>query len=430
MKSIIKILIIIFLLGSVFSCIKKEVSDRKEIKIAYWGAYEEIEAIKKIAEKIQKEVDGAKIVLEHIAIGGDPTKFSQKILTEAAGGTAPDIAFCEVNLFVDFYSKGLFIPLSDYIKNDKEFSIQNYFPAIVDRFTVDNKLYIIPRDVAPFGAVYYNKDLFDIEGLDYPDDDWDVNKLLEYAKKLTIRDKQGAVKQYGFYTWSWPNFMYVFGGSFVDNVKNPTKCMLDSPSSLAGLQFYHDLMYKYKVMPTPSALDVGYQELFKTGKLAMYCSGIWETPQLRKGVNFKWDIVMFPKGPTGKRKMGSGGSGYGILKWCKHKDLAWEVLKRLASADAQVDLAKIGLAQPADRKLAASKVWAKSKEQPLNKKMLNKAVQHIIFDPFSSKWNYINRNIIMMKMDLVFLNKAKIKPTMKVITKEINKIFKEEQSKK
>ncbi|MBU1078365.1 MAG: sugar ABC transporter substrate-binding protein [Spirochaetes bacterium] len=425
MKLVAKILLLCLLFGSSLSCIKKEVSDLKEIKIAYWGATEEIEAIKKIAKKIEDEVPGVKLVLEHIAIGGDPTKFSQKILTEAAGGTPPDIAFCEVNLFVDFYSKGLFIPLNDYKEKDKDFSIENYFPAIVDRFTVNNELYIIPRDVAPFAVVYYNKDLFDKEGLAYPDDNWDVNKLLEYAKKLTVRDAQGAVKQYGFYTWSWPNFMYVFGGGYVDDVKNPTKFTLNSPGSIAGLQFYLDMMYKHKVMPTPSALDTGYQELFKTGKLAMYCSGIWETPQLRTGVTFDWDVVMFPKGPNGKRKLASGGSGYGILKWCKHKDLAWEVLKRLASADAQVDLAKIGLAQPADRKLAATDVWAKSKEKPLNKKMLNEAAELIIFDPFTPKWNYINRNIIMMKMDLVFLNKKKLKPTVEDIAKEVNKVLKE-----
>ncbi len=416
--------ILVFLMLSVFfiSCVKKDTSNLKEIKIAYWGATEEMEAIRKIAKKIEEEVPEVKLILEHIAIGGDPTKFSQKILTEAAAGTPPDIAFCEVNLFVDFYSKGLFIPLDEYIDNDEDFSIENYFSSIVDRFTVDNNLYILPRDVAPFAVVYYNKDLFDRQGLKYPTDDWDVNKLLEYSKKLTIKDdKTGNVKQYGFYTWAWPNFMYVFGGGYVDNVKNPKKCTLNSPEALKGLQFYLDLMYKYKVMPTPSSLEGGYQELFKTGRIAMYCSGIWETPQLRKGVSFGWDVVMFPKGPGGKRLFGSGGSGYGILKWCKHKKAAWKVLKILASSDAQIDLAKIGLAQPADKNLAASKVWAKSKEKPLNKKMLNIAAKYIIFDPFSLKWNYINRSIIMMKMDLVFLNKAKLIPTVNKVTKEVNK---------
>lgn len=423
MKALFKVIILSLLLCFTISCVKKDTSNLIEIKIAYWGDTSEIEAIKKITEKIEKEVPEAKLVLEHIAIGGDPTKFSQKILTEAAGGTPPDIAFCEVNLFVDFFSKGLFIPLNEYMDQDKEFSIKDYFPSIVDRFTVDNQLYIIPRDVAPFAVVYYNKDLFDKEGLTYPTDNWDYNKLVELAKKLTFRNEDGSVKQYGFYTWVWPNFIYGFGGGYVDNVKSPTRCILDDPKSIEGLQFYLDLMYKHRVMPTPSSLDVGYQELFKTGKLAMYCSGIWETPQLRKGVTFDWDVVMFPKGPR-DRRFASGGSGYGILKWCKNKDVAWKVLKRLASAEAQVDLAKIGLAQPASRTLAASKVWARSKEKPLNKKMLNDAVKHIKFDPFSPKWNELSKTVITQKLDLVFFNKSKIKPVIKEITKEVNKKLK------
>ena len=358
--------------------------------------------------------------MEHVAIGNDPSIFSQKVLTEAVGGTPPDIAFCEVNLFVDFYNKQLFIPLNDFIQKDQTFNIDNYFPLLVDRFTVNKEIYIIPRDVAPFAVVYYNKSLFDAEGLKYPTDDWTINDLLNLSIKLTKRDAHGQAIQYGFYTWAWPNFVYAFGGALVDNVKNPKRSLFNAPSTIKGLQFYLDMMYKYKVMPTPSTLQTGYQELFKTSKLAMYCSGIWETPQLRQGATFDWDVVMFPKGPKGDRGFNSGGSGYGILKWCKNKELAWKVLKLLTSSDAQKDLAEIGLAQPADKNLAASKAWALSKQKPLNKKMLNKAVDYIRFDPFTPKWNFISKNILSNKLDPVFLGQKPALPTLNEVTKDVN----------
>ncbi|MDD5066522.1 MAG: sugar ABC transporter substrate-binding protein [bacterium] len=420
MRNFLKTLLVCLVICTIFSCAPKQPSSKQQIKIAFWGSFEEVEAIRKIAEKIEKELPGVKLKLEHIAIGNDPSIFSQKILTESAAGTPPDIAFCEVNLFVDFYDKQLFVPLNDFISKDKTFNIKNYFPTIVDRFTVNDIIYIIPRDVAPFAVVYYNKDLFNMEGLAFPTDEWNLNDLLNLSKKLTKKDAKGQITQYGFYTWAWPNFVYAYGGALVDNVKNPKKCLFNAPKTIQGLQFYLDMMYKYKVMPTPSTLQAGYQELFKTGKLAMYCSGVWETPQLRKGASFDWDVVMFPKGPNNTRGFNSGGSGYGILKWCKNKEIAWEILKRLASSDAQEDLAKIGLAQPAEKRLAASKAWALSKDKPLNKKMLNKAVEYVKFDPFTSKWNYINKSIISIKMDPVFLNQAKLLPTLNEVTKDIN----------
>ncbi len=39
--------------------------------------------------------------------------------------------------------------------------------------------------------------------------------------------------------------MYAFGGSLVDNVKNPTRCTLDSKESIAGIQFYSDLIMPF-----------------------------------------------------------------------------------------------------------------------------------------------------------------------------------------
>jgi multiple sugar transport system substrate-binding protein len=424
MRNTLKIIMVFFLVSFVFSCTPREPVSKTVLKVAFWGSFEEVEAIKKIAAKIEKELPGVKLKLEHIAVGSSPDIFSQKILTESAAGTPPDIAFCEVNLFVDFFDKQLFIPLTEFINRDKSFNINNYFPSIVDRFTVNNNIYILPRDIAPFAVVYYNKDLFNVEGLSYPTDSWNINDLLNYAKKLTKKDAKGQVTQYGFYTWAWPNFVYAFGGAVVDNVKDPKQCMLNTPKTIKGLEFYLDMMYKYKVMPTPSTLQAGYQELFKTGKLAMYCSGIWETPQLRKGAGFDWDVVMFPKGPDGTRGFNSGGSGYGILKWCKNKDVAWEVLKRLTSSEAQVDLAQIGLAQPADRKLASSKAWALSKDKPLNKKMLNEATKYVTFDPFSPKWNYISKSILSMKLDPVFLGQDKLRPVLAEVSKDIDRELK------
>ncbi|HDI46014.1 MAG TPA: sugar ABC transporter substrate-binding protein [Candidatus Omnitrophica bacterium] len=416
------ILILIFLV--LWGCSHKPASNpsKQKIRFAFWGSPEEVKIISSIIadwEKIHPNVD---VVLEHTPYGG----YASKILTRIAGGDAPDIMAAEVSLFTNFWGKGVFLDLTSFIKNDKTFSLNDFFPPIVDHFTIDGKVYGIPRDVAPFACIYYNKSLFDQAGIPYPCDDWTWDDLLEIAKKLTVYDKNGRVKRYGFYTWAWQNFVLSNGGSLVDDVKHPTELTLDSLQAKEGLQFYVDLIHKYKVSPTPSALinmGMGVQMMFMTGRLAMLGSGIWETPALRNIQNFDWDVVMFPKSPRGIRRFATGGTAYCILKTSKNPKLAWEVVKALTSVQAMERMASTGLAQPARISVAEGPYWAGNKQKPLNKGMLNTAVKYIVFPPFHPRWREVEELYLKPELDLVFNGQKDLDSALEKIVTEGNKIL-------
>ncbi|MDD5644837.1 MAG: sugar ABC transporter substrate-binding protein [bacterium] len=422
-RIIISAAVIALLIFSFSGCAKVDKTDVIKIEVAFWGAPEEKEIITETIKKWEKEHPNIKVILNHIAAGG----YSSKILTRIAAGSAPDIMFAEVNIFTSFMEKGAFLDLTPFINNDPLISIDDFFPEVVDRFRVDGRLYCLPRDTAPFACVFYNKSIFDAAEIPYPTDDWTLDEMLETAKKLTIR-KGNSITQYGFYSWCWMNFIYSFGGSIVDNVKNPSEFTLNKPGSIEGIQFYSDLMNKYEVMPSSTALaNIGMAlwELFSSGKLAMYSSGIWETPQFRKISNFDWDVVMFPKGPSGIRAFGTGGSGYCIYKETKHPEEAWMVLKALSGAEGQIKLAEEGLAQPAMREFAEGPAWALSQKKPKNKKMLNGAVKYVIYEPFTPKWREIQDNVIMPNLDLVFNGKKKMAEIAPEIDKKANILLKE-----
>lgn len=372
-----------------------------EIKVAFWGAPDEVNIIADIINKWKVGHPDIAVRLEHTPYRG----YVDKLLTRIAGRAAPDVICTEVDLFVTFQSKGVLLDLTPYVKGDPDINLSDFYPAIIDRFTVGGKIYSIPRDTAPFACVYYNKKMFDDAGLPYPTDDWDVNDLLEKAKRLTRVNPDGTVVQYGFYAWAWQNFVYAFGGSLVDNVKNSTRCTLDSKESIEGLQFYADLINKHKVHPSSTAMSnlaMGVQGMFMTGRLAMFSSGIWETPGLRKINDFDWDVAMFPKGPIGIRGFGTGGSGYCILKDTQHPREAFEVVKALTSRDAEMHLAETGLAQPAMVAIAQSEHWAGDNKPPRNKKMLDEAMKYVIYDPFSPLWREAEELYINSDLDLVF----------------------------
>lgn len=396
-------------------------SGKTEVKVAFWGSPEEIDIITNSISDWQTEHPDIKIIFEHTPYTG----YDSKILTRIAGGAAPDIIASEVDYFVTFATKNVLEDLTPYAERDSVFNQKEFFPTILDRFMVNGKLLAVPRDVAPFACVFYNKDLFDKAGLEYPTDDWTWDDLLRISRALTKKDANGRINQYGFYGWAWQNFLYGNGGALVDDVKNPTKTMVDDPKSIQGLQFYADLINLYEVMPTPVALanlGMGIDLMFASGRLGMFLSGIWETPSLRN-YDFNWDVAMFPKNAQGIRAFGSGGSGYAILKSSKNKEAAWEVIKALTSAKGQKTLAERGLAQPSREAVSRSAAWAGDPKPPANKKMLNSAVDYVVFSPFHPRWREVQEKYLMPQLDLVFNGKKTAEEVVKDVAPKINAIL-------
>lgn len=392
-----------------------------EIKVTFWGSPEEVQIITHSIEGWQKTHPEIKVVFEHTPYSG----YDSKILTRIAGGAAPDIITTEVDYFVTFASKGVLEDLTPSVQQDPDFRLSDFFPQIVDRFTVNGKLYAIPRDVAPFACVFYNKDLFDQAGLAYPTEDWVWEDLLRLARALTKTDANGRIVQYGFYGWAWKNFIYGNGGALVDDVARPTQTRIADPLTIEGLQFYADLANLYHVMPTPTALanlGMGVDLMFASGRLAMFLSGIWETPLLRN-YNFRWDVAMFPKNRAGVRAFGTGGSGYAILRSSRHKKEAWEIIKALTGSEGQARLAERGLAQPARIAVAESEHWATHPAPPANKGMLNQAVQHVIFDPFHPRWREIQDKLLFPKFEVVFAGKQSAEEAARELEPKVNDLL-------
>ena len=413
------ILLTIFFLTGCGAPVETGNKGAAEVKVSFWGTPEEIGIITEALAPWQAEHPEIKIVFEHTPYTG----YISKILTRIAGGAAPDIIATEVDYFVTFATKGVLEDLTPYeVADPKGFDKSDFFPQIIDRFTYQGKLLAIPRDIAPYACVFYNKKVFDEAKLPYPTDDWTWSDMLRDARELTKKDSAGRIIQYGFYTWAWEDFVYGNGGGLVDNVKNPKKTRLGDDRSLMGLQFYADLINLYEASPTPTVFSnfgMGEDRMFANGRIAMFLSGIWETPRFRN-YNFEWDVVMFPKNDKGVRAFGTGGTGYALLKSSKHKKAAWEVIKALTGPEGQRQFAKRGLAQPARISVAKSDAFAGDTAAPANKKMLNEAVQYAVFSPFHPRWRESEEKYIRPELDLVFNGKKTAAEAAKKLVSEVN----------
>jgi ABC-type glycerol-3-phosphate transport system substrate-binding protein len=383
------------------ACGKK--SGGATIKISSWGDLQENQILVDLIAEFEKNNPKVKVELQRVPF----QEYVTKLLTQITAGTAPDVIFVETNNFVDLYLRDAFEPLNPYIQGDS-FSLTDYYPQVLDRFSANNNLYAIPRDTAPICVVYYNKKAFDEAKIPYPSDDWDWNQFLAAGMKLVKKDATGKVTRWGFIEdWvMWEPWLYSAGGRWADDVKKPTKWLLaQDPGFVSAIQFRADLMHKYKVMPSPSSLTamggMGTSDMFMNGTVAMFLSGIWKTPRFREITDFKWDIAMFPKGPTGVRAFGTGGSGYGILKSSKYKKESWDLIKYISGPEGAKRLAATGLAQPAIMSIAAGGGFIDGKD-PLNKRMLLDAVRYVKYQPMAKNTSEVFYGIVGPELDKVW----------------------------
>jgi multiple sugar transport system substrate-binding protein len=281
-----------------------------------------------------------------IPSGGD---YYTVLQTQVAAGSPPDMMQMGEAYMPPWAEKGAFIPLDDYLKGDPEGKPDDFYPAVLQVFQWKDKTYALPKDMVTW-ALYYNKTLFDQAGLDYPGD-WTEEDYLEAAQKLTIKDDNGRIVQYGdLISTSWGNYfpmIWQHGGRYLDD--EHTKCFLNEPAAYEALQWWADLINVYETGPTPvQAQQAGLG--FETGKVAMLIQGTYMVPGFQQVTGFEWDIAQKPKGPDGRWSIIYSGA-FGISPKCKWSDQAWEFVKFMTYEGSEM-LAALGYSMPSRKSVA------------------------------------------------------------------------------
>src|SRR5207237_10773923 len=125
------------------------------------------------------------------------------------------------------------------------------WPAVHPDCVLDGRVYGHPTNAAANG-IWFHKDLIARAGVRIPNGPWTWDELVPIAKKLTIRDADGRVTQYGLLIDWLPNyiqFIMQWGGRMY--TADGTRCVIDSPECVAAMQFMVDLIYKHHVSPSP-----------------------------------------------------------------------------------------------------------------------------------------------------------------------------------
>ncbi len=300
----------------------------------------------------------------------DPESFEQRMLADMQAGTAPDVFQSCCTHFPTWAQMGYSLDLRPYVEADLDQATINDWDAAQYRsfFTPDGRQFGLPKYHGAL-ALYYNKDLFDEYGVDYPDSSWDHEDYLTAMKRLT-QDRSGdrrsnlpadselnqassrslATRLWGsMLDVSWDRIQVhvnAWGGHFVDP-GDPTRCRMSEPEAVAALEWLRARMWDDEVMATP--LDVRNMETrqaFITGQVAMVEDGSWALKDILAGADFRIGVAPFPAGPARRVTLATT-DGFGIYAGTKHPDAAWELVKFLISKEYGRAMARANFLQPA-----------------------------------------------------------------------------------
>ncbi len=249
-----------------------------------------------------------------------------KLQTDFAAGNPPDVFELNYENFVTFASKDTLLPLTDLLQDD---TTSLFYPAALQAFGYKDTQYGLPMTFSTV-VLFYNKDLFDAAGVDYPTADWTWDNVIEAGKQLTNAEKQVWGIHQAVQFWEFYKVAAAAGGGLsVDPVT------IDTPENVAALHYLVDKVQVHKIMPSDAEMSgVGDNDLFRNQQLGMLVSGIWMFDAF-KDLPFNWDIALEP---GDKKKATHFFSNAAVIsKTTENADAAWKWVQFLTSSPATVD---------------------------------------------------------------------------------------------
>lgn len=260
-----------------------------EITYSYWGTPDEAASVQAVADKFNADHPGI-----HVTVMSIPNEeYVTKLNTMAIAKELPDCGIMNESGVLDFASKGLLADISEMYAGAASMPLDSI------TFKSEGKpvAYSAANEVL---FLYYNKDMFDAAGLEYPSASepmsWD--EFVSLAKKLTL-DASGknateagfdpnSIVQFGCNVdnWTWQLEVWALsnGGRWFS--ADGKQCTINTPEVAESIQ----KVAQYR----PGLEDSGIQSTIGAGNVAMATGGAWNVGTCMNGVSFNYGVARLP----------------------------------------------------------------------------------------------------------------------------------------
>jgi multiple sugar transport system substrate-binding protein len=205
---------------------------------------------------------------------------------DVVSGDAPDVFELNFENFVTYAANDTLMDISEYLSGDAP-----YYPRALEAFQYEGAQLALPETFSTV-LLFYNADLFDAAGLEYPQADW------TWADAVVAAE---AIKALGDDTWGIfsPVQFWEFYKKAGQNGEceffnaDMTESTLNSAACVATLETMISFIDS-GLMPTQAQMSgMSDSELFLSGNLGMIVTGIWMFDAF-KDAPFAWDVELEP----------------------------------------------------------------------------------------------------------------------------------------
>jgi multiple sugar transport system substrate-binding protein len=288
------------------------------IRFSVFSNVAESSQMKKFEKQFESEYPTIDVKFE----GVGPGQAREKLLTEIAGGNAPDAAFVDAGFVQDLASRGALVNLDGYIAGSDTVAAEDYVEGFRNTALLEGSMYGLPFDGETTG-LFYRTDLFAEAGIEGPPQTWAEFEQTAAALTDPSKNQYGVAMfsteaAYYFYPWLWQA-----GGDLL--TPDGQDIAFDSPEGIEAAEFYVELAQKYAPPDYIPSNSWDGRVTFASGKAAMYIAGNWfagNTIAEFPDIEGKWASAPLPRGDAGCATTLAGDS-LTVLEGSDQQDAAW-----------------------------------------------------------------------------------------------------------
>ncbi|SFG51026.1 ABC transporter substrate-binding protein [Oribacterium sp. WCC10] len=319
---------------------KESTGDAVTLKWALWDA-SSITYYQPLIDAYKAEHPNVDI--EMVDLGS--TDYSTVLGTQLSGsGSDFDVVTIkDVPGYMTLVNKGVLEPLDDKIK-EAGIDLSQY-GGITDQVKINDALYELPFR-SDIWVLYYNKDVFDKAGVDYPTNDMTWDQYDELARKVT--DTTPGSEVYGAHYHTWRSTIQLDG-------------ILDGKNTIVGGNYdftkpYYEMVLKQQQdgvcmdYATLKTQGLHYSDAFAQGNVAMMNMGSWFISTLINKVASgeytdcaNWGMVKYPhaEGVEPGSTLATI-TALALPTSAPHKDEAWDFIQFVTGEQGAQVLAETG----------------------------------------------------------------------------------------
>lgn len=305
--------------------------------VTFWHAYSDAEnkvLVGKIIPAFESQNPGIKINSQLIANSG----MLQKIIATVAGGSGPDVIRSDIIWMPQLAKIQALLPMDDTLSQRNS----EFFPGPLATCAYKGHYYGLPLDTNT-RVVIYNKALFQQAGISQPPtttDEFQAAATKLHALGANIFGyAEGGLDGWNILPWVWS-----FGGAVTNADYTKASGYINSPQSVAAIQFLADMLATKALSPSIlGGSSLATSDAIGKNLAGMIVDGPWMPPIFQATYpNLKYDFAPMPAGPDGESISVVGGEDIAIMNASQNVAATKKFVEFMTSRQAQVLMGQIG----------------------------------------------------------------------------------------